>query len=252
MICLAEDGGVGEEAIRAVEAMCAAFFGYLVDFARHDLGARRREALPGFRILTAGPGSRVGSWTYVTADCWGAVNDDGHGQEFMLSAPVRDESFAELLAMVAYYHVSQRLEHGDAQAEPLRRVLLVVMVTLLCPAAVNAVFITWATTLDNQRSSALARALGATPAETGAALAAAQALPALTGAITGAFPGGFTLFHAINAVTSGDSGRATLPSLWQLLTLVPATVLVVAALTAAPALLGGRRPVTGTLQAEPA
>ncbi|GAA2735545.1 FtsX-like permease family protein [Actinocorallia aurantiaca] len=142
--------------------------------------------------------------------------------------------------------------YGDAQAEPLRRVLLVVMVTLFCLAAVNAVFITWATVLDNRRSSALARALGATPGEAGAALAAAQVLPALAGAVAGAFPGGFALFHAINAVTGGDSGRATLPPLWQLLALVPATVLVVAALTAVPALLGGRRPVTETLQAEPA
>jgi hypothetical protein len=83
-----------------------------------------------------------------------------------------------------------------------------------------------------------------------AALAAAQVLPALAGAILGAFPGGFALFHAINAITGGDSNRATLPPLWQLLALVAGTVLVVAALTAVPARLGGRRPVTQTLQAE--
>jgi putative ABC transport system permease protein len=83
-----------------------------------------------------------------------------------------------------------------------------------------------------------------------AALAAAQVLPALVGAILGVFPAGFALFHAINAITGGDSDRATLPSLWQLLAVVLATVLVVAALTAVPARLGGRRPVTETLQAE--
>ena len=75
-------------------------------------------------------------------------------------------------------------------------------------------------------------------------------LPALAGALLGAFPGGFALFHAINAIAGGDSDRATLPSLWQLLALVLATVLVVAALIAVPARLGGRRPVTETLQAE--
>jgi putative ABC transport system permease protein len=138
----------------------------------------------------------------------------------------------------------------DAQAGLLRQVLLVVMVTLLSLAAVNAIFITWATVLDNRHSSALARALGATPREVSAALAAAQVLPALAGAILGAFPGGFALFHAINAITGGDSDRATLPPLWQLLALVAGTVLVVAALTAVPARLGGRRPVTETLQAE--
>jgi putative ABC transport system permease protein len=77
-----------------------------------------------------------------------------------------------------------------------------------------------------------------------AALAAAQVLPALVGAAVGAFPGGFALFAAINAITGGDRDRVTLPSLGQLLAVVLATVLVVAVLTAVPARLGGRRPVT--------
>jgi putative ABC transport system permease protein len=140
--------------------------------------------------------------------------------------------------------------YDDAQAEVLRHVLLVWTVILLSLAAVNAIVITWATVLDNRHSSALARALGATPHEVSAALAAAQVLPALVGAILGVFPGGFALFAAVNAVTGGDSDRATLPSLWQLLAVVLATVLVVAALTAVPASLGGRRPVTETLYAE--
>src|SRR5439155_1346203 len=72
-------------------------------------------------------------------------------------------------------------------------------------------------------------------------------LPALLGAVLGVFPGGFLLFAAINTITGGDSDRATLPSLWQLLALALASVLVVAALTAVPARLGGRRPVTETL-----
>jgi putative ABC transport system permease protein len=140
--------------------------------------------------------------------------------------------------------------YDDAQVELLRQVILVVMVILLCLAAVNAIFITWATVLDNRHSSALTRALGATPRDVSAALAAAQVLPALVGAILGVFPGGFALFTAINTITGGDSDRATLPSLWQRLAVVLATVLVVAALIAVPARLGGRRPVTETLQAE--
>ena len=138
----------------------------------------------------------------------------------------------------------------DAHAEQLRQVLLVVMAMVLSLAAVNAIFITWATVLDNRHSSALARALGASPREVSSGLAAAQVLPAFAGAIIGAFPGGFALFHAINAITGGDSDSVTLPPLWQLLALVAGTVLVVAALTAVPARLGGRRPVTETLQAE--
>jgi ABC-type lipoprotein release transport system permease subunit len=150
------------------------------------------------------------------------------------------------------YLTTQPLAGGydGAQVELLRQVLLVVMLVLLSLAAVNAIFITWATVLDNRHSSALARALGATPRDVSAALAAAQVLPALAGAILGVFPGGFALFAAINAITGGDSDRATLPSLWQLLAVVVATVLVVAALTAVPARLGGRHPVTETLRAE--
>jgi ABC-type lipoprotein release transport system permease subunit len=140
--------------------------------------------------------------------------------------------------------------YNGAQVDLLRQVLLVVMGILLCLAAVNAIFITWATVVDNRHSSALARALGATPRQVSAALAAAQVLPALVGAILGVFPGGFALFAAIIAITGGDSDRATLPSLWQRLAVVLATVLVVAALTAVPARLGGRRPVSETLQAE--
>lgn len=139
--------------------------------------------------------------------------------------------------------------YDDAQAALLSQVLLVVMVILLCLAAVNAVFITWATVLDNRHSSALARALGATPRQVSSALAAAQVLPALAGAILGALPGSVALFAVINAINDNDND-ATLPPFWQVLAVVLATMLVVAVLTAAPARLGSRRPVTQTLQAE--
>ncbi|MDA0643407.1 MULTISPECIES: ABC transporter permease [Nonomuraea] len=138
--------------------------------------------------------------------------------------------------------------YDDSQVAVLRHVLLVWTVILLSLTAVNAVVITWATVLDNRRWSALARALGATPREVSTALTAAQVLPTLAGAVLGAFPGGFALFAAVNAISGGDSGRATLPALWQLLALVLAAVLVVAALTSVPARLGARRPVTETLR----
>ncbi|MFI6522810.1 FtsX-like permease family protein [Spirillospora sp. NPDC050679] len=139
--------------------------------------------------------------------------------------------------------------YTEAQVETLRHVLLLWTVILLSLAAVNVIVITWSTVLDNRHASALARALGATPREVTAALAAAQVLPALVGAVLGIFPGGWALLAAINAITGGDNDNVALPSLWQLLALVPVTVLVVAALTAVPARLGGRRPVADTLQA---
>ncbi len=51
----------------------------------------------------------------------------------------------------------------DPEAVRQNRVLLVIMVALAALAAVNAVLITWATALEAKQSSALARALGATP-----------------------------------------------------------------------------------------
>jgi hypothetical protein len=67
--------------------------------------------------------------------------------------------------------------YDDAQVRVLRHVLLVWTVVLLGLAAVNAIVVTWVTVLDNRHTSALARALGATPGEVSAALAAAQVLP---------------------------------------------------------------------------
>ncbi|MEV1175839.1 FtsX-like permease family protein [Nonomuraea sp. NPDC049784] len=137
--------------------------------------------------------------------------------------------------------------YTEAQVAVLRHVLLVWTVILLSLAAVNAIVLTWATVLDNRHASALARALGATPQEVTAALATAQVLPTLLGAVLGVFPGGWALLAGINTITGGDSDKATLPAPWQLIALVLATVLVVAALTSVPAHLGGRRPVTATL-----
>jgi ABC-type lipoprotein release transport system permease subunit len=137
--------------------------------------------------------------------------------------------------------------YSEAQVTVLRHVLLVWTVILLALAAVNAIVITWATVLDNRHASAVARALGATPQEVTIALATAQVLPALLGAVLGVFPGGYLLFAAIITITDGDRDKATLPVPWQLTTLILATVLAVAALTAVPAHLGGRRPVAKTL-----
>jgi putative ABC transport system permease protein len=129
------------------------------------------------------------------------------------------------------------------RADRLNQVLLLITITLVTLAAVNAIFITWATALDARRSSALARALGATPQQVSAGLSAAQVLPALAGAALG-IPGGIALFAAVS-----DTDTVA-PPLWQLLAVVPGTVFVIAALTAIPARLGARRPAGEILQAE--
>jgi putative ABC transport system permease protein len=142
--------------------------------------------------------------------------------------------------------------YDAGQIGVLRHILVVWTVILLGLAAVNALVITWATVLDNRHSSALARALGATPRQMTAALAAAQTLPALLGALLGVFLGGRGFFAVIMAAAGGGSSDVILPSWWRLCALIAATVLAVAAVTTVPARLGGRRPVAESLQAEAA
>jgi ABC-type lipoprotein release transport system permease subunit len=119
-----------------------------------------------------------------------------------------------------------------------------ITITLVALAAVNAIFITWATALDARRSSALARALGATPQQVSAGISAAQVLPALAGAVLG-IPGGIALYVAVDP----DPGTIV-PPLWQLGAVVVGTVLVVAGLTALPARASAHRPATEILQSE--
>jgi putative ABC transport system permease protein len=116
---------------------------------------------------------------------------------------------------------------------------------LLAVAAINLVFATWATVLDAQRPTALARALGATPNQVATGLAGAQLAPALIAAILG-IPGGLIVFAVAGG---GNPLNANPPVLW-LIAVVPATLIAVAALTAIPARIGAERPVAEVLRSE--
>jgi putative ABC transport system permease protein len=134
---------------------------------------------------------------------------------------------------------------SDPNTERANQVLLVITVSLLALAAINSIVVTWATALDAKHSSALARALGATPGQVSTGLSAAQVLPAIVGALLG-IPGGLALFAAVGGGEDGVSG----PPLWQLLAVVPVTAVVVAVLTGIPARIGARRPVVEVLASE--
>ena len=84
---------------------------------------------------------------------------------------------------------------------------------LIVLAAINAIFTTWATVIDAQRPTALARALGATPGQITAGLATSQLMPGL-------------------------------------LAVIPGTLIVVATLTAIPARIGASRQVAEVLRSE--
>jgi putative ABC transport system permease protein len=142
--------------------------------------------------------------------------------------------------LVARATVGAFLGSRVAQATTIISVALVVL------AAVNAVLIAWATALDARHSAALARALGATPAQITTGLSVAQLLPALAGALLG-IPGGIGIYDAARK----GPGVTSIPSALWLAVMVVVTLLAVAVLTAIPARIGARRPVAEVLQAEP-
>jgi ABC-type antimicrobial peptide transport system permease subunit len=122
------------------------------------------------------------------------------------------------------------------------QVLLIVSILLIVLAAVNAIFISRAAVQDSRHTSAVTRALGATPGQLTAGLSAAQTIPALMGALLG-IAGGFGIFAIAN-----NGGSATQPPAWWVTAVLLGTLIAVAGLTAIPARAGARRPVASILQ----
>jgi putative ABC transport system permease protein len=156
-----------------------------------------------------------------------------------------------LVAVLAFHTMAgERRFSSGGLSNPVairdEQMLLVLTVALVALAVLNAVFTAWAAALDARHSSALARALGATPQQVSGGLAAAQMLPALAGALLG-IPLGIGLFKAANG-----SGQAVIPSAAWLVTAVLATVVAVALLTSIPARIAARRPSAEVLAAEAA
>jgi putative ABC transport system permease protein len=149
-------------------------------------------------------------------------------------------------ALAGQRHLGAASGLGDPVASRDEQMLLVLTVFLIALAVLNAIFTAWATVLDARHSSALARALGATPQQVSAGLAAAQVLPAVPGVIIG-IPLGIGLFAAAN----GD-GMVSVPPAWWLAAAALGTLAGVAGLTAITARIGARRPVSEILQAETA
>nr|WP_055502189.1 ABC transporter permease [Nonomuraea pusilla] len=133
----------------------------------------------------------------------------------------------------------------NLRGEHDRGLMLAVTILLIALAVVNTVTLTWTTAMEARANMAVARTLGATPAQITAGLSAAQLLPGLPGALIG-IPLGIGLLSLFAAPNAADP-----PSAW-LLGAALATVLVTAALTALPARLAARRPVAQALSAETA
>ena len=124
------------------------------------------------------------------------------------------------------------------------QVLLIVTVMLAALAAVNIIFITWATVQDYRHAAAITRALGATAGQLTAGLSAAQVFPALAGALAG-LAGGYGLFLA-----ASQGGSVSQPPAWWLVAAVLSTMIVVTGLTSVPARLSTRPSISASLQAD--
>jgi putative ABC transport system permease protein len=150
-----------------------------------------------------------------------------------------------LVTILTSATVTSRYTAGlhNLRVDRINQVTTTITVMLLVLAAVNTVFMTWATVTDARHTSALARAFGATPRQVSAGLSTAQLLPALPGAVVG-LPAGVYLYQA------ATQGQLTVPPWWQLLAVLLGTLLAIAALTALPSRLGARRQVAGILRAE--
>jgi hypothetical protein len=102
--------------VEAVDEHVHAFFsGHRIESLTQDTGPIDQR-VPGFRVHAVAPGPHFpGLWTYVTTGCWQAVNEHGHGIEFVLATRRFTQRAVELLAMNAYYHAGppdQRLDLG--------------------------------------------------------------------------------------------------------------------------------------------
>jgi putative ABC transport system permease protein len=135
---------------------------------------------------------------------------------------------------------------GNPQTIHTDQLTLVLSVMLVVLAAVNAVFVAWSTVIDSRRSSAVSRALGATPEQITTGLSVVQMLPALLGALIG-IPGGFAIYDAAK-----HGGSTTMPPTSWLVLMVACTLVLVAGLTAVSTRLGSRRSVVDVLQSEAA
>ena len=135
---------------------------------------------------------------------------------------------------------------GNPMIDRDEQMLMVLTVVLVALAILNAICAAWTTVLDARHSSALARALGASPEQVTAGIAAAQVLPAMPGVLLG-IPLGIGLY----AVAVGGIG-IIIPPVWWLAAAVLGTLAAVAVLAAIPALADARRPVSPILQSETA
>ncbi|GAA4580506.1 hypothetical protein GCM10023176_60160 [Micromonospora coerulea] len=164
----------------------------------------------------------------------------------MVNTLITTTALAALLIGLAQDRQVKLGESELANPQSIRTVqaMLLVIVVLCVLALINAIVSTWTAVLDARHPPAVARTLGATPAQVTVGMAVAQLLPAIPGVALGV-PAGIGLYLV---ATPGDPQYA--PASW-MLALALTVLVTVAALTAIPALAATRRPVADALQSTP-
>lgn len=90
-------------------------------FAQHEVFAidppeEYADRVPGLQVLEVRPGPRVDLVSYVTLGCWEAVQQNGQGHEFVLTARDADLGHVATVAAAAAQHartLSARLDRGS-------------------------------------------------------------------------------------------------------------------------------------------
>ncbi|MEO8968844.1 MAG: FtsX-like permease family protein [Solirubrobacteraceae bacterium] len=146
------------------------------------------------------------------------------------------------LHVTAQRHVAGSFFVATADTATANHVLVIISVMMVILAAGSTTFTAWATVIDAQRSTALARALGATPQQITAGLTTAQLLPGLAAAFMG-IPVGLLLYQ----LAGGNLSEAH-PPLLSLLAVIPGTLIAIALLTVVPARVGAQRSIADVLR----
>ncbi|MFC6022040.1 FtsX-like permease family protein [Plantactinospora solaniradicis] len=158
-------------------------------------------------------------------------------------------TMAALAGVLMFQAQEQQVKLGVSElsspssTRALQAVLLVAPVVGVL-ALINAIVSTWTAILDARHPLAVARTLGATPAQTTVGMAVAQLLPAIPGVALGIPTGIVLCLIPIN----GDVRYP--PDSWWLAASL-GVLLVITTLTAIPAMIATRRPVADTLQSTP-
>ena len=238
VIAVALAAALAGTAVPAIRAARTSTVSALADAARRPrrsamlIAVSRRLPVPlllGLRLVARRPGRALLSAASIAVTATGIV------------AVLAFHTTVNLkTAGLAHHGLSNPVVTRDEQ------MLEVVTVVLVALAVLNAVVTAWATVQDTTHTSALARALGATPHQISSAISSAQVMSALPGALLGV-PLGIGLF----AVAS-HAGIVTIPPASWLAAAVLGTLVVVDLLATISARIGARRPPGEILQAETA